>query len=589
MILESLVRYYEILAAAGKLDRPGWSPVGVSYALELDERGALLQIVPLKLEQAQGKKTVLRPQMLNVPSPIKRTVAVLPNFLCDNSSYFLGVANKGKSERSRDCFLAAKTLHLKLLDGLSSPAAQALRGFFTTWQTERAAEHPLVTEVWDDLSKGANLVFWVGSGYAHGYPEIQAAWQRHYDNEQSEHIMQCLVTGKKISPARLHPNIKGVRGAQSGGAALVSFNAPSFESFGREQGEIAPVSSYVAFAYSAALNYLLSDRVQYIGDTAVVAWAEGGGEQYQNAFDAFSFGRKSETISEADLISTVRKLSSGEPVNWEGLPLNPENRFYVLGLAPNAARLSIRFFLQDSFGAFVKNTEEHNERLRIVRPAYDKSETLGLWSLLNETVNQNARDKVPSPQMAGDVLRAILTNTRYPATLYNGVQLRIRAEHEITRGRAAILKAYIHQNYREHPHYFILKEAAQVALNEQCTYQPYVLGRLFAIFESIQLASADWQLNRSIKDSYFNSAAATPRGVFAKLFPLSEYHMKKLFRDKHNLARKLNEEKRSLINLLEVDSSGHSIPTFFNSEERDAFYIGYHHQSNKEQEDKKNG
>lgn len=583
MIIESLVQYYEALVAAGKLDRPGWSPVGVSYALELDETGALLQIIPLKIEQLQGKKAVLRPQALKVPSPVKRTVAILPNFLCDNSSYFLGADNKGKPERSRDCFLASKALHLKLLDGLTSSAAQAVRNFFTSWQIENAAEHPLVSEIWDDLSKGANLVFWVGGGYAHQDPQLQEAWQRHYDGGQPEREMQCLVTGQMGQPARLHPSIKGVRGAQSSGASLVSFNAPAFESFGREQGENAPVSSYAAFAYGAALNYLLSDRVQYIGDTAVVAWAEGGGEGYQDAFSAMLFGQTPDSVSDADLTDVIHKLALGQTVNWDGLPLDPQNRFYVLGLAPNAARLSVRFFLRSSFGAFAQNTQKHYDRLDIVRPSYDRFENLWLWNLLNETVNQNSRDKSPSPQLAGDALRAILTNTRYPATLYNGVQLRIRAEHEITRGRAAIIKAYLLQNTARTAAYPSYKEVLTVKLNEESTYLPYVLGRMFSVLESIQ-QQANPGINATIKDKYFNSACSMPGSVFPLLVNLAQKHLKKIKGENVAFYVRLEKQLSALINAIDTD-----YPAHLGLHDQGIFQLGYYHQTQKRYEKKQEG
>ncbi len=580
MILEALVRYYEALAAAGTLECPGWGPVGVSYALELDEEGALLQLIPLKIEQPQGKKTVLRPQALTVPSPVKRTVAVLPNFLCDNSSYFLGADDKGKPERSRDCFLAAKDLHLTLLDGLTSPAARAVRSFFASWQTGGAAEHPLAAEIWDDLSKGANLVFWVDGGYAHEDPQIRAAWQRHYDGAQSGTVMQCLVTGEETAPARLHPNIKGVRGAQSSGASLVSFNAPAFESFGREQGENAPVGSYAAFAYGAALNYLLSDRVQYIGDTATVAWAEGGEAQYQDVFSSMLFGS---SVSEADLTDVIHKLALGQTVNWNSVPLDPKNRFYVLGLAPNAARLSVRFFLRDSFGAFAANTQRHYDRLEIVRPAYDRFEHLPLWNLLNETVNQNARDKVPSPQMAGDVLRAILTGTPYPATLYNGVQLRIRAEHEVTRGRAAAIKAYLLQNTAQSAAYPSYEEVLTVKLNEESTYLPYVLGRMFSTLEAIQ-QQANPGINTTIKDKYFNSACSMPGSVFPLLINLAQKHLKKIKGDSIPFYVHLEKQLSSLMNLIDSD-----YPVHLSLHDQGVFQLGYYHQTQKRYEKKQEG
>ena len=195
--------------------------------------------------------------------------------------------------------------------------------------------------------------------------------------------------------------------------------------------------------------------------------------------------------------------------------------FYILGLSPNAARLSVRFFLRNTFGGFLENVQHHYDRLEIIRPANDSFDNIPLWKLLDETVNQNSRDKSPVPGMAGETLRAILNDTPYPATLLNGVFLRIRSEREITRGRAAILKAY----YLKNPHPDIPKEVLTVSLNPACDDPAYVLGRLFSVYEAIQSA-ANPGINATIKDKYFNSAASIPATVFPILGNLAQKHLK---------------------------------------------------------------
>ena len=225
----------------------------------------------------------------------------------------------------------------------------------------------------------------------------------------------------------------------------------------------------------------------------------------------------------------VKQLCQGQPVQYREDRLDPNMDFFVLGLSPNAARLSVRFFLRNTFGGFLRNVQAHQDRLEIVRPAYDKFETLPLWKLLSETVNQNSRDKSPAPDLAGEVLRAILNDTLYPATLLNGVTLRIRAEHEITRGRAAIIKAYYQKlaETMKHENPDIPEEVLQVSLNENSFNIPYTLGRLFSVLEAIQ-AAANPGINATIKDKYFNSAAATPAVIFPILINLAQKHLKKL-------------------------------------------------------------
>ena len=575
MILQALTEYYQALEREGKIAAPGWSPVKVSYALCLAMNGTLECVDFMQTEQPKGKKIVLAPQSISLPAPVKRTVGVAANFLCDNSSYFLGIDNKGKPQRTLECFSACKALHEKLLEHVDSPAAQAVLAFFRTWKLKKAWEHPALQEHLDGILSGGNLIFRTAEGFVHSDPAIRHAWETYYNSAGDGPQGICLVTGEVGPIENIHPSIKNVAGAQSSGAALVSFNAPAFCSYGKEQNLNAPTGKFASFAYTSALNHLLSDRdhVFRIGDATVVCWSRSAKPAYAALFGGVTFGSAVPSYTENDLRGMVKSLCAGRPVIYEGDKLDPGMDFYVLGLSPNAARLSVRFFLHNTFGAFLRNIQAHYDRLEIIRPAYDKFDALPLWKLLSETVNQNSRDKSPAPDLAGEVLRAVLMNTRYPATLLNGVTLRIRAEREVTRGRAAIIKACLLQNYRYKPIYSELEEVLQVELNDACNYQPYVLGRLFAVMEKIQLASTDWNINRTIKDSYFTSAASTPKNIFAKLFPLSEYHMKKLSRDKPGLANTLTKEKVALVSKLIAP-----IPSRFSSEETDCFYIGYYHQ-----------
>ena len=575
MILQALTEYYQALEREGKIAAPGWSPVKVSYALCLAMNGTLERVDFMQTEQPKGKKIVLAPQSISLPAPVKRTVGVAANFLCDNSSYFLGIDNKGKPQRTLECFSACKALHEKLLEHVDSPAAQAVLAFFRTWEPKKAWEHPALQEHLDGILSGGNLIFRTAEGFVHSDPAIRQTWETYYNSAGDGPQGFCLVTGEVGPIENIHPSIKNVAGAQSSGAALVSFNAPAFCSYGKEQNLNAPTGKFASFAYTSALNHLLSDRdhVFRIGDATVVCWSRSAKPAYAALFGGVTFGSAVPSYTENDLRGMVKSLCAGRPVIYEGDKLDPGLDFYVLGLSPNAARLSVRFFLHNTFGAFLRNIQAHYDRLEIIRPAYDKFDALPLWKLLSETVNQNSRDKSPAPDLAGEVLRAVLMNTRYPATLLNGVTLRIRAEREVTRGRAAIIKACLLQNYRYKPIYSELEEVLQVELNDACNYQPYVLGRLFAVMEKIQLASTDWNINRTIKDSYFTSAASTPKNIFAKLFPLSEYHMKKLSRDKPGLANTLTKEKVALVSKLIAP-----IPSRFSSEETDCFYIGYYHQ-----------
>ena len=596
MILQALTEYYQSLVQAEKIAAPGWKSSDISFVLCISDEGELEQVISIKNQVSQGKKTVLRPQSMILPVPAdgRTSTAVRPNFLWDKSDYLLGIS-KGGTQRGIKYFNGAKEYHEAILSGVVSPAATALLAFFQQWNPEKAPEHPALQDAMEDILKGANMVFRYSGGYIHEDPEIRDAWQRHYADQSTGIEMTCLVTGKQAAVARIHPKIKGIINGEAMGNTLVGFNSPSVCSYGKEQSYNAPVSQQAAFAYTAALNYLLADRehVYRLGDATVVCWARGGGDAYQAFFGRALLGAPT-PYSAADLRGMTAQLCQGIPVDFQEEKLDPNMDFYILGLSPNAARLSVRFFLHNTFQGFLDHIQAHYDRLEIAQSNDNKFDNIPLWRLLYATVRsqteyepssykeakQNLEKYLP-PELSGEILRSILMNTRYPATLLNGITLRIRAEHEITRSRAAAIKACLLQNYCRLPIYSTLRKVLTVELNDSCNYQPYVLGRLFAVMEQIQLASADRKLNRTIKDSYFTSAATTPKNIYAKLFPLSEYHMKKLLRDKPGLANILGKEKGSLIGKLTAP-----IPPRFMPEETDCFYIGYYHQSNQKKEEK---
>ena len=579
MILQALTAYYEQLVRLGKLSVPGWDDsFKVSYELRLNDAGQLVSVLDLRTETKMGKKTVLAPRAMRVPAHEKRSSGIVANFLCDNSSYLLGADEKGKPERSTDCFKACAKLHHTILDGVDSPAARALLAYFDSWDPAQAAAHPLLAEQWKEITGNANLIFgYEAADHSHSFvnddPAIQNAWQAHYNDRSADSDMgQCLITGKYAPIERTHPNISGVPGAQSSGAALVSFNAPAFCSYGHEQGDNAPVSKYAAFAYTTALNRLLADRnhCKHVGDTTILCWAENAEPVYQDAMSMFLFGAdEAAGIQESDVPAALKRLSAGQTVPFLEKELSPDQHFYLLGLAPNAGRLSVRFFLRDTFGSFAQNLQKHAEEMAIDCSKKEKFRTLPIWAVVNETTRTvPGQPAKPSPQLAGDLLRAVLTGGRYPATLLNGVTLRIRAEQNVTRGRAAVIKAYYLRNYPTE----LNKEVYTVSLNET-TNVPYLLGRLFSVLEAVQKA-ANPGINTTIKDRYFNAACATPSMAFPTLLRLSQKHLRKL---NDGLATYYDKQITEL--MAQLPESG--FPARLSLPDQGKFAIGYYHQTQK--------
>ena len=567
MILQALTSLYEALAQKGEISKEGWSREKISFALGIDENGDLLRITPL-FETVDGPKGKTRevPQKMTVPIKVGNTS---PKFLWGNSGFILGTANDKTPEAAKDCFKRNRDLHHEVLKGIEVPAAKAILSFFDRWEPEKTLENELVTSCAGELLGKANMVFRFNGKFIHEIPQLAAAWQAHY-GETAKERGQCLITGALDAIPNTHPLIKGVQGAQSSGAALVSFNASAFCSYNKEQNQNAPVGKYAAFAYTAALNHLLADRknVHRIGDAAVVCWAENADKQYEEfAADLFfgdGDGDQSDEQRLSALQASVELLAKGLPCRE--LDLDPERKFYILGISPNAARLAVRFFYCDSFGNIVKNIKAHYDRLEIVRPSYDKYPMLPLWKLLSATVNPSAKDKTPNSALAGAVARAVFSGGRYPASLLECTFLRIRAEREITRERAAIIKAY----YLRNPNEKCPKEVLTVSLNKDSKNVPYTLGRLFSVYEEIQQA-ANPGINTTIKDKYFGSAATMPATVFPILSSLAQKHLRKL-----SDAQRVYLDKK-VMTLKSV--LGEQYPAHMSLPEQGSFDLGYYHQT----------
>ncbi len=567
MILQALTRYYETLRELDEIAPRYYAKANVSFRIQLDSDGSLVGIQRLNQSVMKKEKLIERPQSLNLPEAVVRSSGVLPNFLADNAMYLLGLDAKGDPERAIRCFESAKELHLMLLDPLQSPTAKAICSFFRSWQPADASEHVLVKPHLEGLLAGGNIVFGgIDCVFSYEDAQIQSVWEQYRKENENEYRSQCLVTGLAAQPIeRVHPKVKGVQGGQSVGTSLVSANGSAFESYGLEQNLNAPVSEYAAFAYTSALNHLIADferRMSLDGDT-VVCWAETGEAQYQELFAELANPRAK---TEKDVSDTLRSIVNGQMVALESF--HPETPFYVLCLSPNAARVSVRFFLRDTFGRIAENLARHYQRLEIAM-APSEWPYLSLYWLLKETVPAGSKDDAASPLLAGAVMRAILSGAPYPAMLYESILIRIRADRVVNRARAATIKAYLLQNVTpSHPEY---KEVLQVALNEQSDLKPYVLGRLFSLLEQAQ-ESALGLKSATITDRYFDAASATPKLAFPTLLKLNRHHLSKDVDWGWRYERQIGEL------LTKLNAEEDPYPARLTLEEQGLFILGYYHQ-----------
>lgn len=578
MILQALVHYYESLLEQNKVSKVGWCQAKISHKIELNADGTIKGIVFLKQEKIMGKKKILEPVNLQVPEMVTRSSGIAANFLCDNAKYFLGI-DGDVNLRSVECFRAAKEKHLAFLKNADGRMARAVRNYFETWNPETALENPIVKEHLEELNQGGNIVFSMQYLYAQDDDEIKGLWEQKQDQDEDNIEEICLVTGRKEKIARIHRSIKGVPGAQSSGAALVSFNAPAFESYGKEQSYNAPVGKYAEFAYTTALNYLLDQR-EYrfpLGESMIVFWAEDGEETYQESFLSWLNPKEN---NQEEMKKLFGNLQQGRYVEVSDIRLDLKKNFYILCLSPNAARLSVRFFYQNSFGNIIRNLSSHYKRMEIVKPSWETQDYLGIWRMMNETVNQKSTNKSPNPNLVSMVLKAILNDTRYPQCLYADTLMRIRSEQgNITCGRAAIIKAFLIKNYN-------WKEGNEcMGLNEKCEERAYVVGRLFAILESIQ-KDANPGINTTIRERYFNSACATPASVFPILIKLKNSHMKKIERENGGAKGYYEKLLTEIMDKIEMSGENPGFPQRLSLEEQGKFILGYYHQTQKKYEKK---
>lgn len=567
MLLQSLVKLYEAWAEKGEIEKLGWNPVKISYGISLDEEGNVDEIIHLKTNAPKGNKEI--PSLISLPMPVKRSVGVASNFLYDNVTYVFGYDNSNKPDRAKQCFDCFRSVGNKVLENSDDEFSTVIKKFLQKDYSEFENLLDLLTElnctettVDDILNKGANLLLMPLGKFPTDSKAICESWNSYYEHSDAPKGV-CLVTGKDDHIAKLHPVIKNIRGAQAAGASLVSFNATAFNSYGKENGYNAPVSEYAAFAYTSALNKLVSDNDHRIfaGDTTVVCWTEDGESAYQDVF-AGIFNSDDE-VKQKDLHDTIVSIVNGNEVKWEGIPLNPSNNFYILGISPNSARLSVRFFIQNTFGKVMKNLLKNQQRMEMVKPGFEKFNYIPLWRILGETVNKKSRDKKCKPHLAGDVLNSIINDYNYPSTLYYGILGRISAEQNINWVKASVLKAYLLKNYDSK-----YKEEITVDYNENSNNKAYLLGVLFSNLEEIQ-NTANPGIKSTIRDRYFTAASSTPSRVFPILIDLAQNHIKKI----PNVGAKVNCQKMLTKTMAKL---GDKFPNRLKLDEKGMFQLGYY-------------
>jgi len=591
MILTALADYYDRLQATpGSGVSPyGYSKEKISYAIVLDRDGRVVDVHDLR--DMTGRKP--QPRIMDVPQfPEKRTAGIRPNFLWDKTSYALGVS--AKSSRSDQEYGAFKDFHRETLAGSDDPGLQALLAFLGAWTPDGFKDCPHMSRHGESFLD-ANVVFRLDGDqcYLHERPAARAVWAGLKGRGDDASEGMCLVTGMWAPIARIHPPIKGVDGAQSSGASIVSFNLDAFRSYGKSQGDNAPISEQAAFAYTTALNHLLRQdpgnrqRLK-IGDTTVVFWARARtkeqAEAAEDVISAFLQGDGGEDTSALEdrqatqrLFLALEQVRQGRPLRELDPSLDDEAEIFVLGLAPNASRLSVRFWETQSLSGLARRLADHYADLALEPAAWQRPPTP--WRLARQVApvrgeGKSKAEDVP-PLLAGELTRSILTGTRYPRSLLAAILMRFRADGQITPLRVALCKAVLARDARLNRLQGISssnKGEPPVSLDTRSTDPGYLLGRLFATLENLQRAAIGDKV-ATIRDRYYGAASATPAGIFPVLLRNAQNHLGKLRKDKPGLAVNIEKEIGEIIDALPP-----MFPRTLSIDEQGRFTIGYYHQ-----------
>ena len=569
-VLEALARHYDRLRARGEAPPYGFSRERISYAIVLCDAGEAVAMLPVS-ERSQTRSA---PSLCEVPQAVRRTSRPAANFLWDNTAYVLGAKRDPVTRKACPAHRehgAFQALHEALLSGADDDGLQALLRFLRAWDPSDYGALPHA-----EAMLGSNFIFRLEGerDWLHERPAANRIWAQELAQIAPADGV-CLVTGARGPIARVHPVIKGVWGTHAAGAALVTCNLATFESYGKIQGANAPISTQAAFAYASALNALLAfdnrQRIR-IGDMTVVLWAEtagddDGAEEAERLVSTALIDPGANALAASAVARTLDAIARGEPLA-HATPQRPAGtRVHILGLAGNVGRISVRLWHVDTVGGLARRIVEHWNDLQI-EPAPWRVPPPAR-RLLYEAGRQRKADQIPRA-LGPALLRAILNGTRYPTTLLGAVIARIRAEKAVTGAQAAICRACLARNHR----LGFEREDAPVSLDRDEMHPAYRLGRLFAVYERVQRAALG-TVNATIRDRYFGAASATPATVFPLLARKCAHHLATLRRAERSrgLAHWFEREMDNIFEGLES-----VLPRSLRLEEQGRFALGYHHQ-----------
>ena len=605
MLIQGLTQYYDVLAQKDVFPEEGSSRVGVHFLIALDTDGKVKDFINYQREeisvQKNGKtKVKYIPRDVILPKRTEKS-AIFSNCIEHRSEYIFGLnydkktdtfspidAKKSAQKKFNDFI----TKNLDFIDGIHTPVVDAYRAFIESWHPEDEINNAVLMKNSDVKKqwKTAKFAFCLASDTTvilnYNIPEIKQRWQEIQEAEKSEQAKaaiksQCAVSGKIEPIARIHDQLKGIPGGNATGNVLVGYKEDAFCSYGHKQAYNSNISESVMKKYTATLNYLLdgNQNKKMLGDMTMVFWAADSDEEKEKIFDDMlntdvweedddeddAADAQMTTFLIRDLIIDANQLELSEQ-RLKDAEIDPNVDFYIVGIKPNAARVAVKMIYRKRFGDMVNNIARFQRDIQIDNHTH----SIPIWKIQKELVSPKSSaegQKAIDPALASKLLEAIIIGNDMPISLFERMLNRVKTDRDkkINPVRAGIIKGYLNQQKRKRK-----KEEIGMSLNIQNNNQAYLCGRLFAALQKTQEDASSTNLNRTIRDAYFSSAATQPAVVFPKLMMLYQNHLKQL---KKGFA--VNREK--LIQEI-IEKLDGSFPMRLNLEEQGEFIIGYYQQ-----------
>ncbi len=558
MILKALYDYYH---RSGDAVAPfGLEYKEIGFIIVIDKCGKFLRFEDRRIDKKSA-------QQFLVKKSVGRSSAPVANYLYDNSKYVFGYSDKGDMEKIHKYFEVFKAKVKEIYDAF--PGNEDIKSVYTFYQQDSLAivEAMQNDPLWNDIVKNLNKKYSTFSFLIEGDTKIVASKTeliKLIDDNQKETGELCLITGKKSKAVELTTATK-ILGSQET-AKLVAFQVNSgYDSYGKSKGYNAPISEEAEFAYTTALNHLLrsdSHNKFVVGSRTYLFWASSNSEaskESENSLYAL-LGRVEEDDDPNKRIELVRNTFLS--IYHGKLSANEDDKFFILGLAPNSARIAVVYWSEIPLRGFAGLISEHFLDMEMVDIRKEKKPYVGLHSILG-SVTLGGKSSDATPNLPDAVVKSIFQGLPYPVSLFQSCIRRIHAEQSVNIVRAAIIKAYLNRLNRNNDN-----EKLDIMLDKENQNQGYLCGRLFAVLDKIQ---EDTNGIHSIRERYMNSASATPAMVFATILNLSTHHLEKL-----SVGGQIKYEKLKQEIVSKLDANG--FPLHLDLQDQGRFFVGYYHQ-----------